>query len=269
MLTTGVDAVHGPGPVVLIISSVPSGLRLLAQRLSRRKCRAQKMLAKTVTLAIIQSAPISLVLLSVVLPSASNCTIYRTLGTSPGARSVPIVFVDTLSRTVSGIGTFALNKISCVAGPFGVIRIVTHVRARVDLQRTRGRLRRFGRSLRRRIAGQARRLTLAGRALRTRVRVHRGVRDRLHCDRTHCQLVTGRVKSLIYLRDPSNGFLCIDPSSRTLLNCDPRRLRKQGLSRFYRPRSVRYVRLCFRRSLRRTRSIADYCQFHYRSKHCV
>lgn len=74
---------------------------------------------------ITQQIP-STILLSVVLPSASNLTVVHHLHTSHLATAIPVVVLATGSARLSGIVTLSNNTSSCLAGPFSLVRLTDH-----------------------------------------------------------------------------------------------------------------------------------------------
>lgn len=79
--------------------------------------------SKRRTLSLL-SSDVSLLLLSMVVPGGGNVS---ALGTLHRARRAPIVVLATHNDRLSHILKLRLNTSSCLPGPFGSHRLITHV----------------------------------------------------------------------------------------------------------------------------------------------
>lgn len=109
---------------VLIISSRGLVMGKVQFDLRRRKVRISYTCSKRRTLRCTEEYRCSLMLLSIVLPGLSNFRMYRRVHRFS---SVPVIVLATGDRSVSGVLNLRCNTSSCVAGPFGVLRIGTEV----------------------------------------------------------------------------------------------------------------------------------------------
>lgn len=92
--------------------------------LRRSKVRISYTCSKRRTLRGTGTKRCSVVLLSLVLPGVSNLRMYRRVHRFSG---IPVVVLATGKRSVSGVLNLRCKTSSCIAGPFGVLRIGTHV----------------------------------------------------------------------------------------------------------------------------------------------
>lgn len=97
---------------------------LLQLCLRGRGCRVVRTRGKGRTLRLLGGRRISLYLLSVVVPRVSKCRILRRLH---GADGVPIVVLSTGSTSSRGVLKLGLKTSSCLTGPFGPLRTMTHI----------------------------------------------------------------------------------------------------------------------------------------------
>lgn len=110
---------------VLVISSSGSVIRLLDVCIGGRNCRIRHTCGKGRTVAGLGAGPsVNLVVLSVVVPRVSNLTIIERI---EGSDRVPMLVLSTGASSLSGVRNLVRNTSSCIAGPFGPLRIVTHI----------------------------------------------------------------------------------------------------------------------------------------------
>lgn len=84
---------------------------------------------------------VSLIILSLVLPSVSNVRIYRGVHNGGGgvAGGIPVVVLATGNSAASHMLNLRVNTSSCVTGPFRPHRLLTHVHTIVHHRRRPGR----------------------------------------------------------------------------------------------------------------------------------
>lgn len=116
---------HVPRTQLLITSSRPAVLSLLYADLQRTNFRIITTHSNSRSLDLTHRRQPSILVLSIVVPKRSNFRIMsalhnRKLGT-------PILFLATHSTATSGMQNLAINNSSCIAGPFDLSRIRTHI----------------------------------------------------------------------------------------------------------------------------------------------
>lgn len=85
--------------------------------------------SKRRTLRVLHAGGVSLVIVSIVVPGLSKVhTAFRT----HGADDVPVVVLSTGARSTSGVLKLGIKTSSCIAGPFGPLRLITHIGSRLQ-----------------------------------------------------------------------------------------------------------------------------------------
>lgn len=111
---------------VLVISSSERVISLLDVCYGGRKCSPVGTCSNISTFrGLRRGTSVRLVVLSIVVPGGSNVSMIERLQRRGGP--VPVLVLDTGSTSVSGVRKLAANTSSCISGPFGPLRIVTHV----------------------------------------------------------------------------------------------------------------------------------------------
>lgn len=125
----GVQGENGIVCGILIYSSSGTVLSSLRVCLGLRKCGIFGTRGKERTLGATRRGSLRYVVLSVVVPSLSK------LGTALGLQrdgGVPVVLLSTGDRSASGVANLSFKTSSCIAGPFGPLRLVTQMGSRVE-----------------------------------------------------------------------------------------------------------------------------------------
>lgn len=114
---------------VLVIRSRPQVTSTLDRKLIDRKFSPLIMSGNRDTVTLTGSDSFSLVLLSLNLPSRDNLVILQAIHSHNTA--LPVVVLAICSSLHRGIRNLGDNTSSCIAGPFRLTRLVTHVRIRL------------------------------------------------------------------------------------------------------------------------------------------
>lgn len=104
-------------------------MRTVRVCLSRRKCRVLGTCSKVRTLRVLRGRRIGLLVVSIVVPELSK--VHTALGVHRGG-DLPVVVLSTGSRSASGVLKLGVNTSSCMAGPFGPLRLITQIGSRLE-----------------------------------------------------------------------------------------------------------------------------------------
>lgn len=110
-------------------SSSGSVMRTVSVCLARRKCRILGTCSNSRTVGMLGDGRISLLVVSIVVPQLSK--VQTALGVQRGV-DLPVVVLSTGSRSTSGVLKLGVNTSSCVAGPFGPLRLMTEMGSRLE-----------------------------------------------------------------------------------------------------------------------------------------
>lgn len=114
---------------MLMYSSRGSVMSTVDVCLADSNCRMVPTQGKLRTLSVMGRGSIRLILVSVVVPIVSNV---RTVIRVEGVSGIPIVLLATGDRSASGMLKLAIKTSSCIAGPFGPMRLRTEIGSRVE-----------------------------------------------------------------------------------------------------------------------------------------
>lgn len=114
---------------ILIYSSSVTVLRSVRVCLGTRKFGILGTRDNSRTLGVVTRGRVRYLILSVVVPNASN--LRAALGVERRGGGFPVVVLSTGSRSASGVTNLNFNTSSCIAGPFGPLRLITEIGSRV------------------------------------------------------------------------------------------------------------------------------------------
>ena len=136
-------------PNVIVVDDTPANLQLLTGMLKERGYKVRPVPSGKLALQAAKNDPPDLILLDIMMPEMDGYEVCERLKADEKLREIPIIFISALNETMDKVRAFGVGGVDYVTKPFQFGEVDARVRAHLELQRQRRKLKENYEQLRR------------------------------------------------------------------------------------------------------------------------